>query len=83
MLRTANINSVPMPFFCVCANTFCRAPWCIMWKPTMYTSQTGSFSARFSVALVKSTIGFSVMPMCRILPFSFSLSSAGAIVSSA
>ena len=49
----------------------------------MYTSQTGSFTARLSIALVKSTIGFSVMPMCRILPFSFSLISAGAIVFSA
>ena len=83
MLRTANIKSVPMPFSRVCANTFCRAPWCIMWKPTMNTSQTGSRSARFSTSLVKSTIGFSVMPRWRNLPFSFSLSSAGAIVFSA
>ena len=83
MLRTANINSVPMPFSRVIGNTFRRAPWCIMWKPTMNTSQTGSFTARFSIALVKSTIGFSVMPMCLILPFSFCSSSAGAIISSA
>ena len=45
----------------------------------MNTSQTGSCTARFSIALVKSTIGFSVMPMCRILPFAFCSSSAGAI----
>ncbi len=83
MLRTANINSVPMPFWRVTGNTFRRAPWCIMWKPTMNTSQTGSFTARFSISLVKSTIGFSVMPMCRILPLRFSSSSAGAITFSA
>ena len=52
MLRTANINSVPMPFSRVTGNTFARAPWCIMWKPTMNTSQTGSRTARFSIALV-------------------------------
>ena len=77
MLRTANINNVPMPFGRVTGNTFCRAPWCIRWKPTMVTSHTESFTARFSIALVKSLIGFSVMPMCLILPFCFCSSIAG------
>ncbi len=70
--RTANINSVPMPFSRVSGNTCLRAPWCIMWKPTMNTSQTSSRIARSSISLVKSTIGFSVRPMCLILPLSFS-----------
>ena len=68
MLRTANISSVPMPFSRVDRKHVRRAPWCIMWKPTMNTSQTGSCTARLSISLVKSTIGFSVMPMCLILP---------------
>jgi hypothetical protein len=52
MLRTANISSVPMPLACVCENTLSRATWCIMWKPTMNTSQTGSRSALVSISLV-------------------------------
>ncbi|MND01615.1 hypothetical protein D3C83_206780 [compost metagenome] len=52
MLRTANISSVPMPFWRVTGNTLLRAPWCIMWKPTMKTSQSESRSASLSISLV-------------------------------
>ena len=39
-----------LPFARVVGNTFVRAPWCSMEKPTMNTSQTGSRSARCSAA---------------------------------